>query len=365
MKKLVRRLLALGLGLVLALGLLEIGLRTTGALPIQRNPLRGFHRPHPLLGWSGVPDYSAKFRQADFDVVIEHDPSGFRRAGHGIGELESDAVRVAFLGDSFTWGWGVRQGAVFTDRLQDLLGRGVEIRNLGVNAYGTGQERLLLESDVLGWQPDVVVVMFCWNDLQDNLDEKKGRRPWFEQVEGELVARNVPVRRDISGWGKAVARRSLAISLLNYQADAAIAKLKARRAKPVEAGPRPESGRTSGRAGAEEERQWAAFEALLAEMKALCDGSPGEPELRLALIPDRRREGPQGAGDTSARMDRLSGICARVGIPLLDLAPGLAAGSDGAGDRRAAFFPHDGHWTAEGHARVARFLSEAWSWARD
>ena len=58
--RLARRAAALLLGFLLARGLLEGALRVTGAFPSRRNPLRGFCRTHPTLGWVGVPDYAAR-----------------------------------------------------------------------------------------------------------------------------------------------------------------------------------------------------------------------------------------------------------------------------------------------------------------
>ena len=67
-----------------------------------------------------MPDLAARFYGPDFDVRIVNGPGGFRVAGARV-LPDADAECVVVLGDSFTWGWGVAQGEIFTDHLQDLL----------------------------------------------------------------------------------------------------------------------------------------------------------------------------------------------------------------------------------------------------
>ena len=78
MKKLARRLAATLVGLLLALGGLEVGLRVTDSVPKQRNARRAFHDHHPTLGWLGTTSYTAQFRRRGFDARISIDERGFR-----------------------------------------------------------------------------------------------------------------------------------------------------------------------------------------------------------------------------------------------------------------------------------------------
>lgn len=88
--------------------------------------------------------------------------------------------RILVLGDSFTWGWGVSQGQVFTDLLQAALPATVAVYNHGIPGFGTAQEYLLLQRELAARVYDAVVLMFYMNDLSDNISSRQGRRPYFE-----------------------------------------------------------------------------------------------------------------------------------------------------------------------------------------
>lgn len=373
-----RRLLALALGVVLPLVVLDGLMRWTEVVPLQRNPLSGFHRTDRWLGWLGTPGYRARFRRPEFDVVIHSDADGFRLpAGPQAAE---GAPVVAVLGDSFTWGWGVGQGQVFTDHLQALVGPSLAVENYGVNAYGSGQQLLLLERLLAGPEPDpeAVVVMFYANDLKDNRDPKDGERPWFRLAGDDLVRENLPVERGVAGWWREVWRRSPLLSAVRYHVNAALsgdvlaaierpAPDRAARDRAVpDKEPEPESapghaaehapGHALGRTPQEELEAWRLQRAILAEMRVLC--ALQGVDLRVVNIPSRRAvEDPDAAGAQPGR--RLAELCGELGIAYLDLAAGLRARvSLPAGGR--LYFPDDGHWTPHGHRAAAEILGEAW-----
>jgi len=77
--------------------------------------------------------------------------------------------RIVGLGDSFTFGTGVRQEDVFLACLQDRLNAGLdearyEVLNLGIMGYDTRPEVELLKHYGLEFQPDLVVICFFLND---------------------------------------------------------------------------------------------------------------------------------------------------------------------------------------------------------
>jgi hypothetical protein len=177
------------LGVGLALLLLEIVLRVVDPPVEVFNPLHGFHDGDTRLGWRGKPDIRRRFHTLDFDVIVEHDAHGFRRPEPA--PPQDARGRVLFLGDSFTWGWGVGQGEVFTDHLQRALAKQFAVDNRGVNAFGTGQELLLLQDQLRERSYEKVVVVFCGNDVVDNVDHKE-HRPQFDLSGDALVPRNQP-----------------------------------------------------------------------------------------------------------------------------------------------------------------------------
>jgi lysophospholipase L1-like esterase len=114
--------------------------------------------PQPLrerTRWS-VHTSARGFRGPDFD---DRPPPG--------------VVRVAVLGDSSTFGWGVEAFQAYPDRLRSALAERwhlpperVEVLNLGVPGYSSFQGKVLLERVGLRLAPDVVVWSYLSNDGQ-------------------------------------------------------------------------------------------------------------------------------------------------------------------------------------------------------
>jgi lysophospholipase L1-like esterase len=80
-------------------------------------------------------------------------------------------TRVAVLGDSSTFGWGVEAFEAYPARLQGELAarwgippERIEVLNLGVPGYSSFQGRVLLERVALPLAPDVVVWSYLSND---------------------------------------------------------------------------------------------------------------------------------------------------------------------------------------------------------
>jgi lysophospholipase L1-like esterase len=79
------------------------------------------------------------------------------------------ALRIACIGDSWTFGMNVNQDATYPGRLETVLkqqrpGVDVEIMNFGVLGYSSFQGLQLLKSRVLDLHPDVLLVGFGMND---------------------------------------------------------------------------------------------------------------------------------------------------------------------------------------------------------
>jgi lysophospholipase L1-like esterase len=80
--------------------------------------------------------------------------------------------RVVVLGDSIAFGYWVSDEQGFARQLETLLNAGhpagvrVEVLNFGVPGYNLEQEIEALRSKALAFAPDLVVVLFCLNDLE-------------------------------------------------------------------------------------------------------------------------------------------------------------------------------------------------------
>ena len=98
--------LAMCASLFAAIAAAEIGLRIAGYGRSYTNPMGSFFVLDGETGYHGKPNFTGRFRRAEFDVTVEHDKNGFRR-GEEAGAADSREVYV--LGDSFIWGYGIGQ----------------------------------------------------------------------------------------------------------------------------------------------------------------------------------------------------------------------------------------------------------------
>ena len=214
-KKTVFSLVAILLGLAVALTIAEGILRLTNTTPYHRNALNAFHEPDPYLGWRGRPGFTGTFVREDFKAIIAMDDKGYRKK-HAKTQPLPDAECVVFLGDSFAWGWGVSQGELFSDVLQDLVGPRYNVINLGMNTFGTVQEWIQLEREVLSMKPSRVGILFYANDFEDNLNGRGDSRPYCEVENGRVVLRNIPIAHPIGGNMRSIMRNSYALTHARY-----------------------------------------------------------------------------------------------------------------------------------------------------
>jgi hypothetical protein len=81
-------------------------------------------------------------------------------------------LRVIALGDSHTQGFECRQERTYSEVLERTLERAgveAEVMNTGVSGFSTAEELAFLEAEGVRYQPDVIVLGFFANDLEDNL----------------------------------------------------------------------------------------------------------------------------------------------------------------------------------------------------
>jgi len=112
-----------------------------------------------------IPGVTGGFRGAPLEV----NPNGFRGPvlGH---EKPKGTVRIAGIGDSVMFGWGVRDDEYYMARLgaklaSDFPDVSWEWLNSGVPGYNTAMEVETLKDKLLAYEPDLVVLGYCDNDL--------------------------------------------------------------------------------------------------------------------------------------------------------------------------------------------------------
>ncbi|SMF52609.1 SGNH hydrolase-like domain-containing protein, acetyltransferase AlgX [Alteromonadaceae bacterium Bs31] len=162
-----------------------------------------FFHYHPVYGYSGLPNVSKQF----YGKVITHNSKGMR--GPEIEYEAGDNVsRVAFIGDSQTWGWAVNDYETipfFTNQILNNNSKKVayEALNFGATGYGIDQSYLRFISEGLRYKPDyVVLTYFADNDIwETGAAEAWGvEKPFFfEKDDGSFCVSNIPPKR-ASGW---------------------------------------------------------------------------------------------------------------------------------------------------------------------
>ncbi len=151
--------------LVIALGAAEIVLRVIDLryLRAHRVGADRIYNYDAELGWFPVPNSDVTFTGIRA-IKVRHNSLGLR-------DIEHDATpkpTIAFVGDSFVWGYDAEQNERFTEVLRVKLPE-QRIVNAGVTAYGTDQEYLALRRLWDRIKPNVVVLMVCVdNDRKDN-----------------------------------------------------------------------------------------------------------------------------------------------------------------------------------------------------
>ncbi len=126
----------------------------------------------PELGFKLTPNFKGDMKVAGFKTAIDINSYGLR--GPELNQTKTKK-RILFLGDSFTFGYGINEKDTFPRLLARLLNEyhpdSYEVINLGVMGYGTDQELAYFKTTGINLTPDIVVLAFFGgNDLSDNAD---------------------------------------------------------------------------------------------------------------------------------------------------------------------------------------------------
>jgi lysophospholipase L1-like esterase len=117
---------------------------------------------NPLIGHEHTPNSSAYLMGVD----VEINSDGFRDEEYS--PERNQNYRIAVLGDSLTFGWGVEKEDTFEVLLEMMLSetRPTEMINFGHGNYNTQQQVNLFKKKGLKYNPDKVVVFYFINDAE-------------------------------------------------------------------------------------------------------------------------------------------------------------------------------------------------------
>ena len=157
-------------------------------------------RNHPRWGWHHEPNSTDVFVKTDFTQEIHINSRGLREREFPY-EKPAGTRRILVIGDSSVAGFEVKEEERFTRVLErELAARGLryEVINAGTRGWGTDQSLLFLQEEGLRYQPDIVIYLWCDNDLFDNATIHRPYRrygkPWMVPAEdGTVTPRGIPV----------------------------------------------------------------------------------------------------------------------------------------------------------------------------
>jgi lysophospholipase L1-like esterase len=154
-----------------SLAAVELGLRVVGD-GAGSGGLRGLHQTRPDTDWLYGLRAGAHVRLEEptrVDYQINEDGWRDRRYSR---DKPPGVFRIVVLGDSVAFGYGVAAESTFPFQLEELAAKRtpearIEVLNLGVGGYNPYNEAALFTDVGVGFQPDLVLIQFCINDLND------------------------------------------------------------------------------------------------------------------------------------------------------------------------------------------------------
>jgi len=290
-----------------------------------------------------------------FCVTVSINAQRFR-SRWPVGRIPAPGVtRIAALGDSFTFGWGVEDDETYPAQLEQILRRGLdgissrpmtEVINAGNSNTGTGEQALWYEMWVKQFHPHVVVATVYANDVDDDLQrnvfalDERGRaapRPLKAIRKADRTRRII--RRIVNAFPgyRFLAQHSQLLCLARTQMSRWIAARRSRALKP-KAAPRraPTPSAATAAPASTANKPQDAFHArglplMAAEFRWL-NARVRQDGARLAVVfvPGREsvypRYGP-GPSDRKRKADwivqTLRRVCTEEALPFLDVTPVL------------------------------------------
>jgi lysophospholipase L1-like esterase len=187
----IARLLLLGIGLLVGLGLCEVSLRAWTSLSpngedMFPDPLAILIEPYGELGYKQRP--GAVF---EYPITGKHataNAAGYRGPLVSV-QKPAGVVRIVLLGGSATHGWGVSDDETIDSYMRSMLksshpNQTFEVVNLAFDAHDSWQMYERLRSDALPMDPDVVIMNAGVNDVRNgrypNLQDRDPRTMIWE-----------------------------------------------------------------------------------------------------------------------------------------------------------------------------------------
>ncbi len=338
---------------ILVLVMLEAGARilTPAAEPLPQPPKSWVVVPeeqwiefHPKLGWFHKKNKNAHWVKNGLGIPLSTNSLGLR--GKREYPLESTGKkRIYAVGDSFTFGFGVRDEETFAAQME-ILDPSLDVLNLGVAGYGIDQMALLQEDFGYAYKPAATFIAVYpedfWRATRSYTDAGYGKPYFTLHGTGRLKLRQVPVPQLRSYHGSQffdlTPEENIVFTLFHHSALVKLFEKLYMRLLKMAGLEDPESG-----------REWILGRQILKRMFETARQNGSEPVL--VIVPPIRWV----TGTVEPVRDSMLRLARKNGVRCVDLTPVFQE----ALKRSPAdnwYIPDDFHWTPEGHALVAQTL---------
>ncbi len=281
-------------------------------------------------GYIIAPNLNTPYNNREFNTTVTTNKLGYRDD-----EISLNNPDVLILGDSYAWGWGVDEN----DGVEKLYEKqtGKKAINLSVPGYSSIQELLTL----FAWerrgplQGKHIFLFFCFNDLPDNENTSFNAFPYFVKSNNGIQL-HTPDKEGFDKWQEAtnnwMIKNSFASKdILSFYTIAAIKNMGN---KDVYKDYQTTTNRLN---GAE------AFIYVAENLAALQQQQ--QARITVIYIPTYNYY-LTGEQDVSNKL--AADVCNKLHLKFADLSTVL---------RKEDYYPLDKHWTADGHRKVAAFIS--------
>lgn len=321
------------ISLLFWLGVAEISFR------VIPSPVRGeflnqrFNRTHPstatLLeehekyGKWNKPLAEAWMERLEYRMFVKINSKGLRDQEIDYAK-PAGKKRILFIGDSFTYGTGVTPEESFVKRMETLNRGNIEAINGGAPSTATMRQVLFLREEGLRYHPDLVVLCFFQNDVQDNLDQqppseagmKLPKKPFVNRAVNKI---NFLLEKTL--YGRSAIFAAISFTKRNYLLPYTISKA-----------------------------EFNVTKVSLDQMDSLTRAN----QIPLAVVYLPRREELTKPLSPALIPSILGAYFKEKGIPYLNLYEKF----QGREDRSKIYFPYDTHFTSYGHQVVAEEIQE-------
>jgi len=339
------------LGLLIAEGGLRIRFPQATAVPWQ-DEISGIASLQPNARGRHVVPHT-------FNVTVSVNSQRFRGRREYAPEPPLGVIRIAVLGDSFTFGLGANDDESYPAQLERILadavrkGR-VEVINAGVPGTGTGEEALYYDIWVKRFHPQVVVLTVYRNDVENdrrqrvfNLDERgRASSRTMQELRATSQRRRLlwQVANAVPGY-PFLAQHSHLLNLLRRTISAIAVRKKA----VIDW----EYLRKEGLALMGAEVTWLKQRTQESGARLVVVFLPR----RHTIQPSRRPPEEWNRRNPHAMINALKEVCSREGIPFIDITPLIRVWAEKLHHSLYYTGRRDYHATPEGYRLFAEAIS--------